>query len=202
MIRRISELPRYAVCGQVTKRPIFEFIHTSIRPNAALMVFGLSDDYSFGVLQSFMHWEWFKARCSKLEERFRYTSDTVFDSFPWPQQPTAAAIRAVAAAAVQLRSLRRSVMHRNGWSLRDLYRTLELPGENPIRDAHSSLDEAVRNAYGMKPKPKDEPLAFLLSLNRECAARESEGEPVVAPGCPASFGEPGSITTTDCVRLS
>ncbi|MGA2329318.1 MAG: class I SAM-dependent DNA methyltransferase [Bryobacteraceae bacterium] len=200
LINRIAELPRYAVCGRVTKRPIFEFIHTSIRPNDALVVFTVSDDYSFGILQSSMHWEWFKARCSTLEERFRYTSDTVFDSFPWPQQPTAAAIRAVAAAAVQLRSLRRSVMHQNGWSLRDLYRTLELPGENPIRDAHSSLDEAVRNAYGMKPK--DEPLAFLLNLDRECAARESEGKPVVAPGCPPSLGDPGSITTTDCVRLT
>jgi len=199
MIRRISELPRYAVCGRVTKRPIFEFIHTSIRPNDALMVFAVSDDYSFGILQSSMHWEWFKARCSSLKGDFRYTSDTVFDSFPWPQRPTTAAIRVVAAAAVQLRDLRRTVMERNRWSLRKLYRTLDLPGANPIREAHSSLDEAVREAYGMHSN--DEPLAFLLNLDKECATRESEGEPVLAPGCPASFGDSGSITTTDCVRL-
>jgi type II restriction/modification system DNA methylase subunit YeeA len=35
MIQRISKLPRYISCGQVTKRPIFEFISADIRPNAA-----------------------------------------------------------------------------------------------------------------------------------------------------------------------
>jgi len=41
----------------------------------------------------------------------------------------------------------------------------------------------------------------LRANSRGFAARESAGEPVVAPGCPASFGDRGSITTTDCVRL-
>jgi hypothetical protein len=34
-----------------------------------------------------LHWEWFVARCSTLGGTFRYTSDTVFDTFPWPQFP-------------------------------------------------------------------------------------------------------------------
>ena len=52
-------------------------------------------------------------------------------------------------------------------SLRELYRTLELPGDNPLRDAQEKLDAAVWNAYlyglpnGMKNK---EPLEFLLQL--------------------------------------
>ncbi len=39
-------------------------------------------------------------------------------------------------------------MHRqmNG-SLRDLYRTLEDPGSNPLRDAQARLDTAVRAAH-------------------------------------------------------
>ena len=49
------------------------------------MVFPFADDYSFGILQSGIHWAWFTAKCSTLTERFRYTSDTVFDTFPWPQ---------------------------------------------------------------------------------------------------------------------
>jgi len=37
-------------------------------------------------------------------------------------------VKAVAEAAVSLRALRREIMAANGWSLRDLYRTLETPG--------------------------------------------------------------------------
>ena len=44
----------------------------------------------------------------------------------------------------------RKVMTENEWSLRDLYRSLDLPGKNPLRDAHQQLDAAVRAAYGMK----------------------------------------------------
>jgi SAM-dependent methyltransferase len=41
LIVKIVKLPRYIACGQVTKRPIFEFIDSRIRPNAALIVFPL-----------------------------------------------------------------------------------------------------------------------------------------------------------------
>ena len=47
--------------------------------------------------------------------------------------------------------------------LRDLYRTLELPGTNPLKDAHAALDTAVLTAYGFDPK-KDL-LAQLLAIN-------------------------------------
>jgi hypothetical protein len=83
-------------------------------------------------------------------------------------------------------------MATNNWTLRDLYRTLELPGDNPLRDAHAELDEAVRAAYGMKPHRGDKPpgssgdvLAFLLALNHAVAKREKQGEPVTAPGTAA-----------------
>ena len=144
-----------------------------------------------------MHWEWFKARGSTLTERFRYTSDTVFDSFPWPQAPTSEQVRGVAAAAVALRELRREVMQRQGWSLRDLYRTLDTPGKNPLRDAQERLDAAVRAAYGM-PAGADV-LGFLLTLNGQLAAAEARGETIVGPGLPAGFN-PADFTTADAVR--
>lgn len=43
---------------------------------------GYADDYSFGVLQSTFHWIWFINRCSTLKGDPRYTSNTVFDTFP------------------------------------------------------------------------------------------------------------------------
>ena len=78
----IDKIPRYVVCSRVTKRPIFEFLASTIRPDSSLSVFPLPDDYSFGILQSGIHFEWFKARCSSLKGDYRYTSDTVFDTFP------------------------------------------------------------------------------------------------------------------------
>ncbi len=198
MLAALAPLPRYIVCVRHTKRPVFEFLQTSIRPDSALTVFAFADDYSFGVLQSDTHWRWFTARCSTIKRDFRYTSDTVFDTFPWPQTPTLPQARAVADTAVALRTLRLRVMAENEWNLRDLYRTLELPGKNPLRDAHDALDAAVRAAYGMKSKA--DPLGFLLTLNQETAARESAGESVVAPGLPPCVTEGGSFISEDCVR--
>lgn len=193
MLDKLATVPRYIACARVTKRPIFEFVDSGIRPSDVVQVFPLPDDYSFGVLQSGIHWLWFVERCSTLKGDFRYTSDTVFDAFPWPQSPTLAQVEAVAEAAVSLRILRRQVMDNSGWNFRELYRTLDLPGANPLKAAHGALDIAVRGAYGMGPN--EDPLTFLLSLNDELADREADGQPVVGPGLPSVEGTRPFITT-------
>ena len=199
-MKAIGSIPRYVACARVTKRPIFEFINSGIHPDTMLTVFPMADDYSFGIIQSMVHFEWFKARCSTLGGTFRYTSDTVFDSFPWPQTPTRPQIEAVAKEAVALRQLRREVMAKMNWSLRDLYRTLEEPGANPLRDAQARLDTAVRAAYAM---PKDaDILAFLLALNQSCAAKEAAGEKITPPGLPLPVKEHGAFVTEDCIRVN
>lgn len=93
LIQKISNLSRYIACSRVTKRPVFDFVDFRIRPSDALQVFPLSDDYSFGILQSHIHWIWFTACCSTLKGDFRYTSNTVFNSFPFPQSPTLTQIK-------------------------------------------------------------------------------------------------------------
>ncbi len=198
MMESLSGIARYIVCSQVTHRPIFEFVSSSIRPNAALNVFAMDDDYSFGVLQSDTHWQWFINRCSTLKADFRYTSDTVFDSFPWPQNPTAPAIKKVADKAVALRKLRTKLKADHGLSLRELYQALEGPGTHPLKTAHEELDGAVRDAYGMSKKA--DPLAFLLALNGTVVAAEQAGEEVAGPGLPNKAKKTGLITP-DCLQL-
>ena len=199
MLDAILPLPRYIVCARVTKRPIFEFISSDIRPDSSLTVFSFADDYSFGILQSGLHWLWFKERCSTLKGDFRYTSDTVFDTFPWPQLPTLKNIRAVAEAALALRTLRHEIMQANDWSLRELYKSLETPGENRLRTAHAALDTAVRTAYGMKAS--EDILAFLLKLNLELADKEAKGEAITPPGLPAFVSKPADFVSKDCVSV-
>lgn len=197
LIGHLSNLPRYIVCARVTKRPIFEFLSSAIRPNDMLQVFPLADDYSFGILQSAVHWEWFTERCSTLTRRFRYTSDTVFDSFPWPQRPTLAQVRRVAQAAIGVRKVRRDLLEKHGLSRRALYRTLTEGGDSPLLAAHDALDKAVRAAYGMKAI--DNALLFLLSLNLDLAQRETQGETVVGPGLPPVVGSDAEFVTDDCI---
>src|SRR5207253_7363154 len=50
-------------------------------PGDALSCFAFSDDYSFGILQSGIHWSWFIATCSKLISVTRRSQ--WFDTFPW-----------------------------------------------------------------------------------------------------------------------
>lgn len=198
MLGEILALDRYIVCVRVTKRPIFEFVSSAIHPNDALMVFPLQDDYSFGILQSGMHWEWFTARCSTLKGDFRYTSNSVFDSFPWPQSPKASAVAAVAKAAVELRELRWALRRKHGLTLRELYRAMELPGKHALTDAHSHLDEAVRSAYGMSKT--EDVLKHLLKLNLECASAESRKGRIVGPGVPPSSKQ-SQVLSGDCVTM-
>jgi hypothetical protein len=90
-------------------------------------------------------------------------------------------------------------MAANGWSLRDLYRTLETPGTNRLRDAQAALDSAVRAAYGMKES--EDTLAFLLRVNLSLADMEAIGESITPPGLPVSVGEASEFMSKDCVTV-
>jgi type I restriction-modification system DNA methylase subunit len=200
MVNSINKLSRYIACSRVTKRAIFEFVSPSIRPNDSIQVFGFQDNYSFGIIQSEMHWAWFTARCSTLKGDYRYTSDTVFDTFPWPQDPTEKQVKAIAEFSQELRDLRSSMKKKNNFSLRDLYKSLESPGKNPLRDAHEKLDKAVRDAYGMS---KDEDaLKFLLDLNLNLSNKESLGERIVGPGLPPCVKDAKQYVTKDCIDIN
>jgi hypothetical protein len=203
LIEKLKQVPRYIVCSRVTKRPIFEFINSTIRPNDALQVFPLADDYSFGILQSNFHWEWFINRCSTLKKDFRYTSDTVFDTFPFPQSPTLEQVQQVAQSAVNLRQTRREIMTKNQWSLRELYRNLTNDPQNSdiqkAQQAQEKLDQAVAIAYGMDLKA--EPLEFLLNLNLEVTDKEAKGEKVTAPGLPNFVTDLKDFISQDCVGI-
>lgn len=189
---------RFVGCARVTKRPIFFFLTTSIWPSDKVQAFLFDDDYSFGILQSSAHWQWFLEKCSKLKSDFSYSIESVYDTFPWPQSPDARAVNAVAAAGREVRRLRAEALPMLQGGLRALYRTLELPGANPLKDAHADLDAAVLNAYGFGAK-KDL-LAQLLALNQDVASRIAAGQAVTAPGIPPSFPNPETLITDDCIR--
>ena len=109
-----------------------------------------------------------------------------------------ARIQAVAAAGREVRRIRAEALPKLKGGLRALYRTLELPGANPLKDAHAALDAAVLAAYAFSPKA--DLLAQLLALNQTVATRIERAEPVTAPGIPPAFPNPETLVTEDCIR--
>ena len=193
-------IDRYIACSRVSARPIFEFVSSQISPNDSLVVFALEDDYSFGVIHSSLHVRWYQAKCSTMKSDPRYTSRSIWDTFPFPQTPKLSDVQKVAKAAVHLREIRRQYMNEFGYSLRELYSVLESPGKHPIKTAQDQLDTAVLNAYGFKKKKSV--LQQLLDLNEEVASNVASGIDVQSPGLPKSVKDPSPFLTKDCVKVS
>lgn len=172
---------------------------TKISLNDALMVFAFEDDYTYGIIQSVAHWEWWKANCSTLKGDYRYTTNTVWDTFPFPQNPTNNDVKKVANAAKELRDKRNEIMNKYDFTLRDVYRILEEPGSNPLKDLHQKLDDAVLSAYGFG-KRKDL-LTQLLDLNFKVAEKIENREIVQGPGLPQCVKNKKEFVSEDCIEI-
>lgn len=197
LIGKIGQLSRFMVCSRVTKRPIFMFVSPKVRPGDSLSCFTLEDDYSFGILQASTHQQWFIVKGSKLTARLRYTPESVFDTLPWPQAPSTKQVQSVAEAAIHLRNVQHAATAAAKGGLRALYRTLDLPGKSPLKDAHAALDNAVLEAYGFSSK-KDL-LQQLMALNQEVSEAIKAGKSVVGPGIPPSYKSKNPLVSADCL---
>jgi hypothetical protein len=113
-------------------------------------------------------------------------------------QNAIAKIDAVAAAARELCRVRAEALPKMKGGLRALYRTLELPGANPLKDAHAALDTAVLTAYGFSAKKGL--LAQLLALNQQVAMKIERSETVTAPGVPKNYPDAKKLVTEDFIR--
>ncbi|SFF48939.1 DNA methyltransferase [Thermoflexibacter ruber] len=200
MLKSIKDLKRYIVCSRVSKRNIFDFVCTSIRPNDALMVFAFEDDYSYGILQSKVHWEWWKAKCSTLKEDFRYTSESVWETFPFPQKPTRKQITKIAELGRELRKSRNEIMKKHKKiSLRDIYRNAEEFSAHPVLVLQKKLDKIVLETYGFEEDY--DLLSQILELNLQVAEKEAKGETVQGAGLPDWIKDEKSFVSEDCVKL-
>ena len=200
MLNQISKIKKYISIPEYSKRPIFDFISAEINPNAKLMVFAFEDNYSFGIIQSNLHWMWITEKGATLgQDTYSYTTNTIWDTFPWPQNPSKQQIESIAKASKTLRDERNKIMNENKLSLRDLYRNLEKPGKNILKDLQKNLDQAVLEAYGFDVSL--DLLSQLLQLNELVAKREVNGEKVQCPGLPDWFEGKESLVSDDCVKF-
>lgn len=179
MLGAFGGLERYIATSRVAsekRTTVFTFVDAATRPGDSLTAFAFDDNYSFGVLSSGLHRLWFEARCSRLKADLRYTSTTVFDSFPWPQAPTPAGIKAIDNVVEELLQVRADNLTA-GMSLARQYDTLRQPGKSRLRTLHAELDAAVLGTYGFSTD--DDLLTQLFGLNLDIAA---EPEHARGPG--------------------
>lgn len=151
--RHSSENRRYIPLGFVSPEIIVNDA-VQIIPNATL--------YHFGVLTSNVHMAWVRTVCGRLEMRYRYSKDIVYNNFPWcnPTPEQKAKIEQTAQAILDARALYPDC------SLADLYDELTMPKE--LRKAHQQNDFAVMAAYGFDRKiTESECVAKLMEMYRE-----------------------------------
>jgi hypothetical protein len=197
MLEAITGLSRYIALSRVsvwTRASIYAFVSPEIRPGDALTVFAFEDDYSFGILNSSYHRAYFEERCSKMRVDLRYTSRTVFDTFPWPQAPTEEAVGMVVDATEALINFRDERLD-GGITLEKQYGSLRDPGRNPLRGLQDELDKAVAVAYGFSAD--DDVLAQLLALNQSIAEEERGG---VTSRHPGNEGLPNTKRTASAIE--
>ncbi|HEX8142007.1 MAG TPA: DNA methyltransferase [Pyrinomonadaceae bacterium] len=119
--------------------------------------------YHFGVLTSQMHMAWMRQVCGRLESRYRYSNNLVYNNFPFPSEPNAKQTERVERAAQAILDARARFPEA---TLADLYDPNTMPKE--LLDAHRANDEAVDACYGSRRFKSDlERLEFLFDLYRQ-----------------------------------
>jgi type I restriction-modification system DNA methylase subunit/REP element-mobilizing transposase RayT len=73
--RHSSESRRYVPIG---------FLSPDVICGDANLIIPSATLYHFGILTSNVHMAWMRAVCGRLEMRYRYSKDVVYNNFPWP----------------------------------------------------------------------------------------------------------------------
>lgn len=68
---------------------LWDFFYKNSIPGDTCMIIPNADLYLFGILTSEMHMTWVKYVCGRLESRFRYSKDIVYNNYPFPENVTA-----------------------------------------------------------------------------------------------------------------
>jgi hypothetical protein len=132
--------------------------HNLIIPDASL--------FHLGVLSSAMHMSWVNAVCGRLESRYRYSKDIVYNNFPWPVDATPEQKEKIAHAAQDMVDARSAFATS---SLADLYDPTAMPAA--LVKAHKALDRAVDVAYGTRKfASASERVAFLFGRHQRLSS--------------------------------
>lgn len=179
MREAIAPLGRYVAGMAQGKRIHFCWCDPVVLPSNLTNVFAFDEDYAIGVLLTSIHHEWARAQSSTLEDRFRYTPTSAFETFPWPI-PSAEEREDIAQAARVVIARRQEICLERQIGLTKLYNEVDEGAYQDLKGLHRHLDEAVAAAYGW-PKGAAHDSADsnrrLLDLNHAIADEKVEYRP-------------------------
>ena len=123
----------------------------------------------FGILTSNVHMAWVRAVAGRLEMRYRYSKDIVYNNFPWPN-PNEKQKEKIEKTAQMILDSRAKYPNS---SLADLYDELTMPPE--VRKAHQQNDIAVMEAYGFdwRNMTESDCVSKLMEMYQELINQES-----------------------------
>ncbi|NCR00549.1 MAG: class I SAM-dependent DNA methyltransferase [Microcystis aeruginosa L211-101] len=153
-------------------------------PADSTTVVASDDFYILGILTSNIHRIWIKAQSSTLEDRTRYTPNTCFETFPFPQKPSRELVEKIRQTAGELHEYRSQQMEKKQWGITKLYNQFFNEPSSQLYQLHQKLDKLVMEAYHFQAD--EDILEKLLTLNLELAEKEKRGETVIGPWSPYS----------------
>jgi len=117
---------RYIATPRVSKHRLFVWLNRVILPDSKVIAIALSDDSSFGVLQSRLHEVWTLGTCGwhGIGNDCTYNPKECFETFPFPI-PSSEQEAVIADAAKELDDLRTNWLNPPEWTREEI---LEFPG--------------------------------------------------------------------------
>ena len=111
-----------------------------------LKLFPQATLYHFSVLTSMVHMVWTNVVCGRLETRINYSTELVYNTFPWPQQVSSKLRQQMEAAVQEILKAREAHSELN---LAQMYTLNKMPQD--LVSAHQHNDLLVLQAYGFAP---------------------------------------------------
>ncbi len=146
--------------------PMGFFTGEQISHNSCLIIPN-ADLFHFGVLQSKMHMTWVKYICGRLESRYRYSKNVVYNNYPWTKNPSEKNIAKVKKWSEEVLKIRKEFTDS---SLADLYDPSTMP--SGLVKAHHELDKAVDLCYRPQSFPNENNrIEYLFKLYEEYVSR-------------------------------
>ena len=148
-----------AVSSEKRKYIPIGFLDSSVIASDATLMVPNATLYHFAILTSQMHMAWMRSVAGRLELRYRYSKDIVYNNFPWPEV-TEEQQEAIAEKGQAVLDARRCYPES---SLADLYDPLAMPAD--LAKAHASLDASVDRLYSKTKFSSDaDRVAHLFTL--------------------------------------
>ena len=145
------------------------FLDPNFIANGSSLIIPDAGFYEFGVLSSAVHMAWMRYTGGRLESRYQYSSQIVYNNFPWPESTLEQRQRVEEKGQAVLAARKPHLPPRGLGTLADLYNPLTMPRE--LVRAHTELDRAVEKCYRPEAFHSDrERVEFLFSLYEKLTA--------------------------------